>query len=56
MALKKKPPGDVRTIRTPRNIQTVRQAVQNTPTGNSIRHFRSKCAENIALRLEIPSI
>ncbi|PSN53799.1 hypothetical protein C0J52_04651, partial [Blattella germanica] len=52
MALKNKPPGDVRTIRTPRNIQALRQVVQNSPTPsyktrNCNRHFRSKCAENI---------
>ncbi|PSN37686.1 hypothetical protein C0J52_22004 [Blattella germanica] len=38
MALKKKPPGDVRTIRTPRNIQAVKQAVQNSPTRSAAKH------------------
>ncbi|PSN39208.1 hypothetical protein C0J52_22281 [Blattella germanica] len=38
MTLKKKPPGDVRSIRTPRNIQAVRQAVQNSPTRSTAKH------------------
>ncbi|PSN37642.1 hypothetical protein C0J52_25939 [Blattella germanica] len=38
MALKKKPPGDVRTIRTPRNIQAVRQSVQTSPTRSAAKH------------------
>ncbi|PSN55244.1 hypothetical protein C0J52_05854 [Blattella germanica] len=33
-ALKKTPPGDVQTIRTPRNIQ----AVQNSPTRSTAKH------------------
>jgi hypothetical protein len=55
-ALKKKPPGSVRTVRTPQNIEAIMQAVINSPCRSASKHVAalriSDCSVGRILHLD----